>query len=742
MYRYLLSIIFLLIYALPAFAQLTLTGRIFDEESSEGLEYAQIVNESQGRGTYSSLGGKFILEAVSVGDSLSVQLLGYKTYSLVLDTVPSTVNLRLVPTVYELDQVLISPTQEVLKELVAIDVEENPINSSQEILRKVPGLIIGQHAGGGKAEQIFLRGFDIDHGTDLQLSVDGIPVNMVSHAHGQGYADLHFLIPETIENLDFGKGPYYADKGNFATAGYVDFQTKEKLSERIAKLEFGSFNSRRALVMMNVLPQRSSADAYIAAEYMTNDGPFESPQNFRRLNLFGKYRRQIGEGHLEIQASSFSSEWEASGQIPLRAVRSGMITRFGAIDDKEGGNTSRQNLSIQMKSTLGETSFLTTHAYYSRYTFDLFSNFTFFLNDPVNGDKIRQREVRNLYGFQSDVNRYVNLGNIGAKFRAGIGSRYDDIPHSELSRTKIDRSPLQKTSLAEISEMNNFAFFEGEFRKGKWMINSGLRLDHFYTQVVDVLAPNKEILPTSLLSLNPKLNTVFTPSTRWQLYAKSGKGFHSNAAIAVNSRQGNQVLPGAYGVDIGTIFKPMAGLYIDMALWYLFMQEEFVYVGDEGIIEPSGRTRRRGIDIGIRYQPRNGINADFAINYSDPRFVDEEEGGQYVPLAPGLSSVGGIKLDLKENFSTSLRYRYLADRPANEFNTLEAEGYFLSDLVFTYSLQSWTLALSIENLFNEAWSEAQFETESQLKGEAEPVSEIHLTPGSPRALKVGLIYRF
>ncbi len=211
--------------------------------------------------------------------------------------------------------------------------QTSPVRSSQEILRKVPGLFIGQHAGGGKAEHIFLRGFDIDHGTDVAISVDGMPVNMVSHAHGQGYADLHFLIPETISKIDFGKGPYYSDIGNFGTAGYVQFKTKDVLESSQLSLEYGAFNTTRTMAMLNVLDTENHS-AYLAADYTVSDGPFESSQNFSRNNFFAKYAGNISDKEkLNAIASHFNSTWDASGQIPVRAVKSGLITRFGAIDD-------------------------------------------------------------------------------------------------------------------------------------------------------------------------------------------------------------------------------------------------------------------------------------------------------------------------------------------------------------------------------------------------------------------------
>ncbi|MEO1653079.1 MAG: TonB-dependent receptor plug domain-containing protein, partial [Bacteroidota bacterium] len=247
--------------------------------------------------------------------------------------------------------------------------------TAQEILRRVPGLFIGQHAGGGKAEQIFLRGFDIDHGTDVNLTVDGMPVNMVSHAHGQGYADMHFLIPETIDQIDFGKGPYYAHKGNFNTAGYVDFETKNRLDNSLVKLEYGRFNTFRSVGLFNLVNTEKN-NAYLAAEYTLTDGPFDASQNFTRFNLMGKYTGQVSSrDRFSLLVSHFTSKWDASGQIPNRAVDAGLIGRFGAIDDTEGGSTTRTNVMGEFIRNLNANTFLKSHAFYSHYTFELFSNF-------------------------------------------------------------------------------------------------------------------------------------------------------------------------------------------------------------------------------------------------------------------------------------------------------------------------------------------------------------------------------
>ena len=305
----------------------------------------------------------------------------------------------------------------VFKAISELDIHLRPISNSQEVLRMVPGLFIGQHAGGGKSEQIFLRGFDIDHGTDINLTVDGMAVNMVSHAHGQGYADLHWVIPELIEKINFNKGPYYADKGNFTTAGFVEFKTKDYLQNNFVKAEGGQFGTFRGITGINLLNQQKdkrNQSLFFAGEASFTKGFFESSQNFNRYNGMLKYHGSISNNStLTTTLTSFTSKWNASGQIPDRAVESGMIGFYGAIDNTEGGQTSRYNANIELLTNLNKGAVLRNQIFYTKNKFKLFSNFTFFKEDPINGDQIRQSEDRNLIGYNGSYQKDYLLGKIG-----------------------------------------------------------------------------------------------------------------------------------------------------------------------------------------------------------------------------------------------------------------------------------------------------------------------------------------
>ncbi len=715
-------------------------GSVRDSETGQPIEFVTVYNLTHEIHAHSNLNGRFSLSKAVEGDSIFFSMVGYERIQFVVS--PYTVwDIRLKAAPVELSQIVITPEINTLNRIQQVDLKLNPVNSSQEILRKVPGLFIAQHAGGGKAEQIFLRGFDIDHGTDVQITADGMPVNMVSHAHGQGYADLHFLIPETVQRVDFGKGPYYANKGNFTTAGYVDFETYDRIDQSSIKVEGGRFNTLRTVSLFDLISDNEKSDAYIASEYFISDGPFDSPQNFNRLNLLGKYSTQLGDDFLTIQASTFTSKWDASGQIPLRAIESGQIGRFGAIDDTEGGETSRNNFLIDYVSTLGNGDFVSTKAFVSTYDFELYSNFTFFLEDPINGDQIRQREARTIYGIQTDYNHGTNLFSGDLTIVGGGGFRYDDINGVELSQTRNRTETLDTLALADVDEFNGFLFSNFTWDHKNWMINAGVRLDQFRFEEVDFLASSYQRRSATKTFISPKLTVVYRPADRWQLYAKSGRGFHSNDSRVVLREQNSNTLPAALGYDLGLIYQPINNLFIDVAFWELYLEQEFVYVGDAGIVEPSGRTKRSGLDIGINYQLNEEIFVFTNINYADPRSLDEPEGQDYIPLAPTLTSLGGLSYQSK-NVSASLRYRYIKDRAANEDNSVIADGYFLTDLNVAFDRPKWTASLAIENLFDIEWREAQFDTESRLISETDSVSEIHFTPGVPFFAKLGITLKF
>jgi outer membrane receptor for Fe3+-dicitrate len=715
-----------------------ISGTVVDEDNVP-INGVGVFNKTTGGYTYTNISGYFELDDIAVGNKVAFNFLGFQTQEITIaeNQLDTTISITMVESAVSLDQVVIVSKLNILSQLVNVDVKANPVKSSQEILRKVPGLIIGQHAGGGKAEQIFLRGFDIDHGTDIAINVDGLPVNMVSHAHGQGYADMHFIIPETIDNIDFGKGAYYAEKGNFNTAGYVDLKTKSKIDNNQLSLEAGMFNTIRTVGMFKIA-ESDESNAYVASELVLTDGAFDSPQNFNRLNLMGRYNFNNHEDQeLTLSISHFQSKWDASGQVPQRAIDQGLIGRYGAIDDTEGGNTSRSNFWVNHSKQIDEHSKLTSKAYISKYDFELFSNFTFFLEDPINADQIRQKEDRTIIGVETKYENSLHVGDHDSQlsYDAGIGFRYDDVNDVQLSRTKNRQELLERLAYGDVDELNGYGFLNLTYKKNKWTVNPGLRLDYFKFDYVNKLSETYDSKSENKVFLGPKLNVIFAASQNVQLYGKTGIGYHSNDTRVVVANEGEEILPAAYSADLGAILKPTKKLIVNAALWSLFLEQEFVYVGDAAIVEPSGKTQRYGVDFGLRYQLTDWLYANGDINYTYARSTEELEGQDYIPLSPDLTSSGGLSIRELGNWSGGINYRFIKDRPANEDNSIVAEGYFITDLNLNYTMNNWTFGVIVENLFDSKWNETQFATESRLLNEPSSFEEIHFTPGTPFYLR-------
>ncbi len=703
---------------------------------------ANILNTSSDFHTHSNPDGEFSLEKYSHTDVLKVSSIGFVTQYISIEELKESNKVILEEDIITLKEVTITPRLNALQIITNIDIQTDPVNSSQDILRRVPGLIIGQHAGGGKAEQIFLRGFDIDHGTDINITADGIPVNMVSHAHGQGYADLHFIIPETVDKIDFGKGPYYQEKGNFTTAGYVEFQTKDNIDDNLFKLELGQFETLRLLGMLDLINHEKQS-AYVATEFISSNGYFESPQHFQRINLFGKYSAQMnGSEKLGITLSHFNSSWDASGQIPLRAIESGLITRLGAIDDTEGGQTSRSNILINYDKILNGKSSIKSRIYYSQYDFTLFSNFTFFLEDPISGDQIKQQETRNLYGLQTTYFRAFSLSDFSGSLHAGLDLRNDQSTDNALSRTANRTETLSELQRGDINETNLGLSIGAIVDINKWHFNPSIRFDYFDFQYVDALLPTFQKQGQNKGILSPNFNILYNPSRNLQLYLKSGRGFHSNDTRVVVAESGNQILPAAYGMDLGYIWKPRPNMVMNMAYWYLFLEQEFVYVGDAGIVEPSGKTSRQGLDFSFRHQPVNWLFWNVDATYTHARSIDAIEGENFIPLSPDLTITGGVDVMLIKGLYGSLDVIHLADRPANEDNSIVADGYTVTNINAGYRWNQASIGFQIQNLFNVEWNETQFATESRLQNELDSVEEIHFTPGTPFFMKAVFQYEF
>lgn len=751
--KFFLLTLLIVLFGVETYAHLgSISGTVYDKTTNLPLSGVTVQLTGTGKAAITNdLGNYRFTELVAASYKIEYSHLGFSPQVvdvMVKDDQTTFVKTPLASASIELSEVVVSSGRAHDQQLItSLDIIVRPIINSQEILRMVPGLFIGQHAGGGKSEQIFLRGFDLDHGTDIRLTVDGMPVNMVSHAHGQGYADLHFVIPELVEGVDFKKGSYNAEKGNFATAGWVDFRTRTALDRSFVKLEAGQFDTYRAVAGLDFLGEIGRAknqSAYLASEYSYSNSYFENPQNFNRVNVLGKYHGHVGANtNLTVTGSTFYSKWNHSGQIPDRAVESGLIGFFGSIDPTEGGETSRTNVNVQLTTVTPRNHVIKNQLFYVNNNFELFSNFTFFKVDSINGDQIRQVEHRNLFGYNGSYSTQTTVGGRNWTTTVGLQYRHDLTNGTELSRTKNRTQTLERKNLGDINELNAGVYADELVQMSdRFTINAGVRIDYLRSQYTNRLTTTPQTGRAAQAIVSPKLNVYYTLNPRLQLYVNTGKGFHSNDARVVVPQGGRDILPPTYGSDLGIIVKPFSKLLINAAAWYIWVAQEFIFVGDENVLEPSGRSRRVGVDVSVRYQLTKTLFADLDLNTANPRALGAEAGQNYLPLAPRFTSVGGLSLKTQSGFSGSLRYRYMADRPANEDNSIIAKGYLVNDLQASYTKGKYTFGLSVQNLFDVRWKETQFATETRLRGEAENVTEICFTPGTPFFARLSLMYSF
>ncbi len=737
MLKYLLSFLLLLI-SRALFAQVTVSGIVTDSMSFSAVRGANVtVGDDH---TVTDDNGRFALKrSSSSADTLSISAIGYRTLRVPVVVFKSGTTLSLSPQQTQLADVVINAgSNNPYRAISEADIRLRGISNSQEVLRIVPGLFIGQHQGGGKAEQIFLRGFDNDHGTDINLSVDGMPINMVSHAHGQGYADSHFIIPETIDNTVYEKGMYNATKGDLAVTGFVDFRTADAVKSQV-KGEAGQYGTVRALAMLNLLDdkaRRKGQSWYVASEYRYSDGYFDHTQLFKRFNFFTKYTARLNSNNnLSVSAGTAYSKWDASGQIPQNAVDNGTVGFYGQLDPNEGGRTARTNINAQLSTRLHNHDLIKNQLYYSYYDFDLFSNFTFLLIDSVNGDEITQREKRNMAGYNGS---YIHEGYLGSSkwiSEFGLNTRFDATRGSELSHTVKRYTLINPIKLGDINEWSAGAYLNETLDlSSRLSVTAGLRFDQFYYSYDNKLAADSTLHGAGLYTANnnvlsPKLKINYRVGSKAQFYFFAGKGFHSNDARVVVAQTSGNTLPSAYGADLGTVLKPVNNLIINAAVWYSKLHKEYVYAGDGGSVEFSGRTRRIGADLSARYQPVKSLYLDADLNYARGRSLDDLKGENYIPLAPVWSSTGGVTLMLTGGLNGSLRYRWLGNRAANEDYSLTANGYFINDLVINYTSKKYEVGLTVNNLFNVKWRETQFETLTRLRNE-QPVNGIAFTAGT------------
>ena len=615
-----------------------------------------------------------------------------------------------------------------------------------DILREVPGLVVSQHAGGGKADQYFIRGFDADHGTDIAVFADGVPVNLSSHGHGQGYADTHWLIPETINDVDVHKGPYAARYGDYYTAGALELRTLDKIDGPTLWLSGGGplagptrFDNYDRRVVGIAGPVTGSL---VAAEIGDSDGPFIHPSDFAQAKALAKWQGGLGaHGWLQLQANYYRAHWNASGQLPESEVDSGRLNRFDSLDPSEGGKTERA--AMQGKYQLRDAAGGTWHAmgYVVKSSLDLFSNFTLWANDPVNGDEIEQTDARWLYGLDAGYERQVRAGGVDALVTAGVQARADDVVTSLWHDAKRERLDVRNANDDHIRDLG--AYVEANVIPNHWLhIFPGVRVDRLSWQVTDLLPVGREWgdVPSGDASqtvASPKLSFEIHESEQVNLFANFGGGFHSNDARSAVSGTGG--IARAWGGEFGVRMKPAPRARVSMDVWYLWLSSEQVWNGDDGTTEPSGATQRLGLDLDGSIDATPWLSLDANVTFSQSSFVENAGNNNALALAPRWMGSGGGTAHGKLGFVT-LRARGIGARPGNESGTLVAQGYLIADVIAGHTFGKLGVNLTILNLFNADWREAQFADTSAVSPGAPAVEQMHFTPGVPLSAMMTVSY--
>jgi len=629
----------------------------------------------------------------------------------------------------------------------ARELAERPFLRRGELLEVIPGVVITQHSGGGKANQYFLRGFNLDHGTDFSVSVDGMPVNMRSHAHGQGYADLNFLIPELVQQVNYGKGPFFADVGDFSAAGAAEFRLFDALPRGFAKLELGDNNFAR-FVVADTVREENAATTY-AVEAGHDDGPWLLKENFNRFS--GLLRRQwtSGAGDYRLTALAYRSKWRSSDQIPLRAVEAGQLERFGNLEPTDGGETERASLSFDatFKTPDATTRF---NAYAISYRLNLFSNFTYFLDDPINGDQFNQRDERGVFG--ATLTRTWTHALLGhtSETTAGAQARDDAIGELGLFHT-VQRRRIGTKRDDAVNEASVGVFVKNETRWNDWLrTTAGLRADGYRFKVDSDLAANSGERMAAIAS--PKLGLVLGPWEKTEVYANVGTGFHSNDArgttIRVDPSDGTtpvdrvNPLVRSRGAELGVRSAVVPGLVSSVALWALDLDSELVFVGDSGGTQPSGRSRRYGVEFANFYRATPWLVLDADVAFTHARYRDAP-GADHIANSIGSVVTAGATVDGPRGFFGSVRGRYFGPQPLVEEDSVRAPSTLVLNARVGWRSHDWEVALDALNVLDRANFDIAYFYTSRLRGEvAQGVDDIHFHPAEPRTVRVTVTRRF
>jgi len=619
---------------------------------------------------------------------------------------------------------------------------QRPLLRPGEVLEAIPGMAVTQHSGDGKANQYFLRGFNLDHGTDFATWVAGMPVNMPTHAHGQGYTDLNFLIPELVSRVLFSKGPYFAENGDFASVGTARILYVDQLPANLATLTYGSFDYVRALVAGS--PEVGRGNLVYAFEYQHSNGPWEKPANFNKYNGVLRYAQGTPANGFNVTAMAYSASWSSTDQIPQRAVDEGLVGFYGAIDPTDGGRSSRYSLSGEWRQSEGDVS-RAANLYAIKSNLRLYSNFIYFLDHPVNGDQFLQSEDRVVFGGDFSQTWFTHWGDLHVWNTVGLQLRRDRLSPVALYSTE-GRQRLSTTRADDVTVGNAAPYFSNTIAWTPWFRTiAGLRYDYFRFDVSSDIPANSGNISDSLLS--PKLSMIFGPWFNTEYFLNWGQGFHSNDArgttITVDPKTGDPVqrvdaLVRTTGYEVGLRSRILPGLTTTLALWRLRQDSELLFVGDAGTTEPSRPSQRTGVEWVLQYVPRPWLAFDLAAAATRARFTDDDPAGNRIPGAPDAVVSAGATVDNVNGVFGSLRWRYFGQRALIEDNTVRSQSTSLWNGRLGYYITPKLRAfVDVYNIFNSRAHDIDYYYVSRLPGEPpDGVADRHFHPVESRAVRL------
>lgn len=622
------------------------------------------------------------------------------------------------------------------------DFSTRPLARVGELVEVVPGMIATQHSGPGKANQYFLRGFNLDHGSDFSTFFDGMPVNLPTHAHAQGYMDLNFIIPEIIERVDFQKGPYFANTGDFSLAGSNTMKTYDRLSAGFVEATFGSGDEVRLVAADSVATEQG--DILYALEHQQTNGQFDLDQDVRKFNGLLKYTGLIAGIPSRITASAYDSEWISTNQVPRRAVTSGQIGRFGFIDPDLGGDSYRVSLSGQFELGTWDLT-----AYASAYAMSLINNPTYLLNDPVNGDEFEQEDKRALFGGTLSRSQEFEWFGRSAIATLGTALRYDDVQELNLFNTK-SRRRTGSVREDEAQELSVSGFAEVQVAVTDALrVTTGLRVDRVSFDVA-ALQPENSGSDSDVL-VQPKLGLAYRVNDSLELYANYGHGFHSNDVRAAVNRvdpvtgdatEAQDILVEGRGGEIGFRYDTLRGLNFTVTAFELATDSELVFVGDAGTTEPSDPTRRSGVELNAFYSLSDTLVVDFSAAQAKGYFRGLPSGEDSITDAHERVAAAGLTYVGNKGITASLRVRHFGDAALTEDEAIMKESSTLVNVGLSRSFGQWEIGVDVLNALDADDDDIAYFFESRLAGEPEAVEDIHFHPANPRTIRAMFRYSF